>query len=139
MKIDDYVRAVLENRREKQSAWVVGELPPAFCALADAIEGVQTEGKLFALDLDYLLHIMDRHGGAKEIECGQIPVVAGDFEIVVAMLEQVVGVAAGHPPVSRNGGRRLVFGVESGGIAYEVVLEVRRRYLVPFTLWKRRK
>ena len=125
------------NRRQKQPAQVLGELQPGFTAQTAAL-GVDTSGRAFALDHDYTLHILDRHGGTQELDRGQIPVTGEDF----VRLRQRLGdaaVALGNPPRSRNGAARVHVSIEDGGSILEAILEVRRRVVVPFTLWKRRK
>lgn len=131
-----FVTAALTDRRAKQPSLELGPLPTSFADRTEQI-GVRTAGKVFALDHDYMLHILKQHGTTRERLRGQLPVTASDFVGLLAGLSDVVEVRLGTPPRSRNGAARVFVVVMVEGIRMEAVLEVRRNTLVPFTAWKR--
>ncbi len=132
-----FVMAALASRDAKQPARSLGIVPEAFAERTERL-GVQTAGKSLALDHDYTLHILDRHGTARELLRGQIPVTAQDFVALFEGLDNVVDVRPAVPARSRNGTPRVFVVMEVDGVQMEAVLEVRRRTIVPFTMWKRR-
>jgi len=136
--VSDFVDRVLANRRQKQAALIVAPIPDTFAVAAGSLEGVALDGKSLALDHDYLLHIFDRHGGAGEVMRGQIPVTAADLAAIAANLATGRDIRLGDPPRAKNGAARIVAVFEIGGYRLDVVFEVRRRVLVPVTVWKRR-
>lgn len=136
--IGAFVESALAARNAKQAALVVADIPGGFAASAEAAaEGLSVSGKSFALDHDYLLHIHDRHGGAAETARGQVPVTAADFVAIAAHLDLARDVAPGDPPRAKNGAGRIRATFVIGDFRLDVVFEVRRRVLVPVTIWKR--
>ncbi|HEY3328377.1 MAG TPA: hypothetical protein VGK14_14580 [Novimethylophilus sp.] len=45
----------------------------------------------------------------------------------------------GKPAKSKNGAHRISVRIEMDAVSYDVVFEVRRSFVVPYTLWKRQK
>lgn len=133
---ETFVARALASRAEKQVALALAAVPDAFSALADKIDGVKTAGKQMALDHDSVLHIIDEHGSDLEIARGQIPIDAADFLLVADALQSPDSVTLGEPHKSKNGAYRLEAIMLAGGWRYLVVFEVRRLYIVPFTMWK---
>lgn len=134
---EEFVTTVLSDRRAKLPAHVLGEASPALVGGAEQA-GVVASGRALALDHDYTIHILESHGKAGEALRGQLPVSAADLARLAQVLGGDVTVRRGDPPNSRNGAPRIVAVVTEGGVRWEVVLEVRRKLLVPYTLWKHR-
>lgn len=132
-----FVTAALSERKVKQKPVSLGDMPDSFVTRSTAL-GLVTQGKSFALDHDYTLHIFDKHGGASEATRGQLPVTPEDFERLRVGLNQATELAMGDPPRSGNGSPRIHVVVEIDGFRLEAIMEVRRKVLVPYTLWKRR-
>lgn len=137
--ICQFVGNAIANRRTKQPPMLLAEVPSAFSAKAFATASVATFGKSVALDHDYVIHIHDHHGGQSEADRGQEPVNAADIKTIAENLAEALSVTAGTPPKAKNGAPRLKVVLEIGPYRYDVVFEVRRRVLVPVTIWKRRK
>lgn len=132
----DFVAAVLGDRRAKQPAHVLGTVSPSLVAGATGVD-VAADGRSLALDHDYVLHILDSHGVTAEALRGQLQVSAEDLAGLAEVLGGDVEIRRGDPPRSRNGAPRIVAVATVRGVRWEVVLEVRRKVMVPFTLWKR--
>ncbi len=127
----------IANRRVKQAALPVMIMPDDFAALAERLDGVSVRGKTYALDHDYLLHIQDTHGHEKEALRGQLPIEADDYMRIGLALNDAQEVSFGKPARSKNGALKITSRMMYAEFDYDVVLEVRRRHIVPFTLWKR--
>lgn len=129
----------VNERRQKQAPLLLSEVPDGFSAKALAAASVSTMGLWLALDHDYTIHIHAQHGSQKEVARGQEPVVAEDIKAIMKQLPEAASVAEGVPPRAKSGARRLKVMVENDVFRYDVVFEVRRRVMVPVTVWKRRK
>lgn len=100
--------------------------------------GVQPSGRRYALDHDYAIHIMDRHGGSGEHARGQVPIDVNDFAAVGRLFESA-SIVQGTPPEARNGSKRFEAQPENDFYRYFLVVEVRRQHIVPCTLYKWKK
>lgn len=137
-QVDVFVEQALADRRIKQPALVLTAIPSEFSDKADVLDGVTTSGKSFAIDHEYLLHIVDIHGGNREIQRGQIPVSGPDLAVIATHLHQAKAIQPGNPPRAKNGAFRIKARLEMDPYLIDIVLEVRRHMLVPVTVWKRR-
>ena len=131
-----FVSQALADRASKQVALALTSVPDLFSSIADKINGVKTAGKQMALDHDSVLHIIDEHSSDSELARGQIPIDALDFVIIADALQNPVSVTLGNPVKSNNGAYRLEAILLGSGWRYSVIFEVRRLYIVPFTMWK---
>lgn len=139
VNVDEFIQSALQDRRNKQKPLPLADLPQSFVALAEALDRVSVAGKRLALDHDYTLHIIDLHGGEKELLRGQAPIKAADILYLAENIESISAIVPGSPPISNNGAPRISAQLLGAEWRYDVVFEVRRRFVVPYTLWKRKK
>lgn len=98
--------------------------------------GLNLEGKVLALDHDGVLHTLRQHGGKSEAARGQIAVTAEDFGRFMELFNRAK-LKPGVPPVAKDGSKVVEGEVLLGGVTYHLVAKVRRRDVVPLTMYKR--
>lgn len=122
---------------EKQAALALGRVPPSLVADIEGI-GLRGRDKALALDHDNTRHILRGHGtGRTEAPRGQVPITHEDFARLPDILAQAGEVSRGNPPVARDGAPLVQKTVVFDGFHYEIILKIRRRDVVPLTLYKR--
>ncbi|QIK39015.1 hypothetical protein GWK36_14565 [Caldichromatium japonicum] len=126
------------NRQAKQSPLVLKSLSGGIAAALETL-GVKPRTRDFALDHDYVLYIHDSHGLDKERLRGQEPITVEDLLKIGDLIKNALSIKLGTPARSRNGAMRIEAEAGDGVFVYRIVLEVRRRYVVPFTMYKRKK
>ena len=120
----------------KQSALTLGKVPPSLAGELEGI-GLRGDGKALALDHDNTRHILRGHGTAQtEVPRGQVPITPEDFARLPDILSQPGGLVRGDPANARDGAPLAAKTVRIGGFRYEIILKVRRRDVVPLTLYK---
>jgi len=131
-----FLEAALIDRRTKQPPLILG---PVSASIETALEtlGAKPGRRSYALDHDYTIHIHDSHGLEKERQRGQIPITAEDIAKIGQLVESSSVLDPGDPTHSRNGAMRVAVAVIDGGYRYGIALEVRKRTLVPCTIFKR--
>jgi len=133
----EHIDALLASANPKKQPFVLGALPANFYSMAAQLNGFNVEGKSLALDHDYTRHAFAHHGQGNEKNDAQIPIEADDFMRLVDSGAKIISVQPGRPKHSKNGAMRLLVALIIDGFELRVVLEQRRKYLVPYTLWKR--
>lgn len=131
-----FIDRAISNRREKQPPLVLSAVSQEAIDQAKAL-GIDLAGKSVALDHDGVLHILGRHGAASEKMRGQEPIEASDLAAFAALFN-AAGLSAGDPPKAKDGALLLAGSVVQDGWSYTLVAKVRRRHVVPYTLFKRR-
>lgn len=131
----DFVNRAMSAPKVKQKVHVLGSVSTGAVARAQAV-GVSLEGKSLALDHDGVLHTLNQHGKQSEVARGQIPVTAEDFARFFELFNRAK-LKPGEPPIAKDGSKVLEGTVILEGVVYHLVARVRRRDVVPLTMYKR--
>ncbi|MDP2786203.1 MAG: hypothetical protein Q8O38_16665 [Sulfurimicrobium sp.] len=84
-----------------------------------------------------IIHTIKKHGGESEILRGQEAISPDDIALF-HILFNAAELKIGDPSVARDG-TKLIEGIVSfGGYLYTVIAKVRRMFVVPFTMHKRK-
>ncbi|MFH6786307.1 MULTISPECIES: phage portal protein [Methylobacterium] len=112
--------------------------PVTRAARIHALTGVDVRGFKHTLTNEGIRHILAKHGSAQERSRGQIPVSAGDFAQVTAIVRRPDTIGPG-PASKANGQPRLIFTKAIDGVTYTCIGEIQRgkRRIEVVTLWKR--
>lgn len=131
----DFIQRAEAAPTVKQAAHVMGGVSSGAIARAGAV-GMDLEGKVLALDHDGVRHILKQHGGEGEYARGQIPVTAEDFARFMELFNRAK-LEPGDPPIAKDGSKLVAGTVILDGIVYHLVAKVRRRDVVPHTMYKK--
>jgi len=131
----DFVSRAMSAPKVKQTVHVLGSVSSGAVARAQAV-GVSLEGKSLALDHDGVLHTLRQHGKPSEVARGQIPVTAEDFARFFELFNRAK-LKPGDPPIAKDGSKVLEGTVILEGVEYTLIARVRRRDVVPLTMYKR--
>ena len=131
----DMVKRSAATPRVKQPPQVLGEVSSLAIERAQEL-GVNLTGRTLALEHDGVLHTLKSHGQPSETLRGQIPVTAEDLARFRDLFNRAK-LTLGNPPVAKDGSKVLEGEVVLGGVVYHLVARVRRKHVVPFTMFKR--
>lgn len=131
----DFIQRAMAAPKVKQAVHVMGAVSTGAIARAE-VAGVDLQGKVLALDHDGVRHILKKHGGDSEYARGQIPVTAEDFAHFMELFNRAK-LTAGDPPIAKDGSKVVEGTVILDGIVYHLVARVRRKDVVPLTMFKR--
>lgn len=130
-----FVERSVKAPRVKQPLQVLGSVSSLATDRAKAL-GVNLAGRTVALEHDGVLHTLKSHGQASEALRGQIPVTVEDLARFRDLFNRAK-LVLGDPPVAKDGSKVLVGEVVLGGVVYHLAVRVRRKHVVPFTMFKR--
>ena len=131
----DFVRRSVSTPKTKQPLEVLGSISSLATQRAQAL-GVELSGRALALEHDGVLHTLKSHGQPSEALRGQIPVTAEDLARFRDLFNRAK-LSLGDPPIAKDGSKVLVGEVVLGGVVYHLAVRVRRKHVVPFTMYKR--
>lgn len=131
-----FVERALRDPRQKQPPLPLAPVSDAAAALADAF-GVDLRGKSIALDHDGVIHAMKGHAKATEALRGQAPLTSDDLALFGDIFN-AARLRLGNPPRTKDGTPMVEGEVAIGDWLYGFAARVRRRHVVPQTLFKRR-
>lgn len=134
-KAVSFVENALRNPREKQPPMTLQPVAAEAAARGDAL-GVVLVGKVVALDHDGVRHIHKEHGQPSERLRGQEPISADDLALFGSIFNRG-SFALGDPPLAKDGSKLLSGATSIGAWQFWFVAKVRRRDVVPYTLFKR--
>lgn len=98
--------------------------------------GISVQDKSFGLDLSCVRHIWHDHGGLRDKRPDQIPVSLNDILDIPTILEIAHIYIAEERPRTR-GKLRLFCEAEYNRYAFKILVEIRRKLVIPVTMWKR--
>jgi SPP1 gp7 family putative phage head morphogenesis protein len=131
----DFVKRSAARPQDKQPLQVLGTVSSMATQRAQTL-GVDLTGRTVALEHDGVLHTLKSHGKPSEALRGQIPVAAEDLARFRDLFNRAQ-LALGDPPIAKDGSKVLEGEVILGGIVYHLAARVRRKHIVPFTMFKR--
>lgn len=131
---DVFVKNAIKSPRDKQAALTIGTVSEGAANLSAQI-GVNVAGKLVALDHDCTIHLVRSHSNETEHLRGQVPISASDIAAFAEIFNSAE-LKPGDPPINKDK-TPCIFGVAYlNGFKYEFATSIRRRYVVPKTLYK---
>ncbi len=130
-----FLQRAIAAPKVKQAAHVMGAVSTGAIARAE-MAGIDLQGKMLALDHDGVRHILKQHSGDSEYARGQIPVTVEDFAHFMELFNRAK-LTAGNPPIAKDGSMVVEGTVIFDGIVYHLVAKVRRRDVVPHTMYKK--
>jgi hypothetical protein len=132
-----FVEAALNDPRTKQPVLALGSVSEEAAARAAATAGgISIAGKIAALDHDGMIHTLRQHGGKNERLRGQEPIAQADLARFGEILNAAT-FAPGNPPVARDGSKLIQGSAVLGEFEYGFIARVRKKHVVPQSLWKR--
>lgn len=131
----EFVKRSAATPQAKQPLQVLGTVSSMATQRAQAL-GVNLTGRMVALEHDGVLHTLKSHGKPSEALRGQIPVTAEDLARFRDLFNRAK-LALGDPLTAKDGSKVLEGEVILGGIVYHLAVRVRRKHIVPFTMFKR--
>lgn len=134
--IERFAARAMARNAVKQDLIVISDIPAPFGVLLGRI-GQATEGRRLALDHDNTRHLLTAHGQARERLRGQEPITATDLARLPEILAAASSVVPGSPPTARDGAPLVEAHASVGDFDYTVVMKMRRREMVPYTMHKR--
>lgn len=134
--ISDFIAKALMPNPVKQASLALAEVPPSFANSLQAL-GVDTTRRNLALDHDNSRHLFKRHGTEAERLHGQIPITAQDMADLPAILAAHHSAKPGTPPKAKDGASLIEVGSTYGAYEYSIIMKIRKREIVPYTMHKR--
>ena len=131
----DFVKRSVETPKVKQPVQVLGSVS-SLAAERARLLGVDLSDRVLALEHDGVLHTLKSHGSPKEALRGQIPVTAEDLARFRDLFNRA-NFKLGDPPIAKDGSKVLEAEVVLGGVVYHLAARVRRKHIVPLTMFKR--
>jgi hypothetical protein len=132
--VDVFVKNVIKSPRDKQDTLPIGAVSEGAANLL-ALIGVKVAGKQVALDHDCTIHLVRNHSSETEHLRGQIPITAGDIA-AFAEIFNAAQLRDGDPPINRDKTPCIAGIAYLNGFKYEFATSIRKRYVVPKTLYK---
>lgn len=137
LQATDYAVQAWADKTTKQKAFAFGKVMPETADRSAAGAGIQIEGKTIGLDHDNTRHTIKSHSASSEAgRQGQVPITAYD----IGMFDRLLALAKfspGVPPKADDGAVLMQATVVDAGMLYEMVVKVRRKDVVLYSMWKR--
>lgn len=131
-----FVASAVAFPRDKQPVFELVSVSPLSIALAESIN-VNLNGKKLALDHDSVIHTIKQHGGENEKLRGQEPIAADDLALFGEIVNAAQVLSIGDPPKAKDGTTIITGEAVLGGFVYGFAARIRRKHVVPQSLWKR--